>query len=62
MSSFYNKSLKKVTLKSTTIHECSTLNNFKANGYLNIPSIKNDTISDNFSNTTYKADVPSIEN
>ena len=62
MSTFDNKSLKKVTLKSTTTHQCSTSKNDKSNCYLTSPSIHNYTTSDNFSNTKYEVDVPLIYN
>ena len=54
--------MKKVTLKYTTLHECSTSNSIKPNGYLTIPSIQGDTTSEYFRNTTYEADLPLIEN
>ena len=38
------------------------LQNFSSNSYLTIPSIHNDTTSDNFINTKYEVYVPSIEN
>ena len=60
MSSFDNKSLKKVTLKSTSTHKCSTSNSVKKN--LNIPSIQDDTTSNNFSSTKYEEYEPPIDN
>ena len=60
MSTFYNKSLKKVALKYTTINQCSTSNIVKSDNYLISLSIHNDTPSDNFRNNTYKVYVPSI--
>ena len=62
MSTFDNKSLKKVTLKSTTTHQWYTSKTVKSNSYLTSPSIHNDTTSDNFINTTYEVDAPSIDN
>ena len=59
---FDNKSLKKVTLKSTTIHQCSTSKTVKSNSYLTSPSFHYDNTSDNFSNATYELYVPSIDN
>ena len=61
MSIFDNKSLKKVTLQSTTTHQCYTSKTVKSNSYLKSPSFQNNTTSDNFSNTTYEVDVPSID-
>ena len=62
MSTFDNKSLKNVTLKSTTTCQCSTSKTVSSNSYLNSPSIHNYTTYDNFSNTTYEVYVPPIEN
>ena len=62
MSSFDNKSLKNVTLKSTTTRQCSTSKTVSSNSYLISLSIHNDTPSDNFRNNTYEVDAPSIEN
>ena len=62
MSTFDNKLLKKVKIKSTTTHQCSTSKTAKYNIYLTSPSIHNYTTSDNFSNTRYEVYVPSIDN
>ena len=62
MSNFDNKSLKNVTLKSTTTHQCSTLKTVKSNSYLASLSIHNDTTYDKFSNNTYEVYLQSIEN
>ena len=62
MSTFYNKSLKKVTLKSITKHWCSNSKNVKSNSYINSPKIHNDTTSNNFINTTYEVYLPLIDN
>ena len=62
MSNFYNNSWKKVTLKYTTTHKCSTSKTIKSNSYLTSAPIQNYTSSDNFSNTTYELYVPSIDN
>ena len=53
MSTFDEKSLKTVTIKSTTTHKCFTSKTFKSNRYLTSPSIHDDTTSDSFRNTTY---------
>ena len=58
MSKFDNTSLKKVTLKYTITHECSTSKIIKSDSYLKSPPIHNETTSDNFINTTYEVDVP----
>ena len=62
MSAFENKSLKNVTLKSTTTHQCSTSETVKSNSYLTSPSIHNDITSDHSINTTYEVYVTSIHN
>ena len=62
MSTFDNKSLNKVTLKSITTCQCSTSKTVSWNSYLTSLSIHNETNSDNFSNTTYKVYAPSIYN
>ena len=62
MSTFDNKSLKNVTLKFTTTHQCYTYKTVKENIYINSRSIHNETTSDNVRNTTYEVYVPSIEN
>ena len=62
MSDFYNKSLKNITLKSTTTYQCSTSKKFISNSYITSPSIENGANSDNFSDTTYEVDVTSNEN
>ena len=54
MLSFDNNSLKNVTLKSMSTHDCSTSNSVKSNGYLISSSIHNDTTSDHLINTVYK--------
>ena len=61
ISTFENKSLKKVTLKSTTTRQCSTSKTVSSNSYLISLSIHNDTPSDNFRNNTYEVYVPSID-
>ena len=43
MSNFDRKSLKEVTFKSATTHQCSTSNSDKYNSYLNSASIRNET-------------------
>ena len=53
MSTFDKKSLNKVTLKYTTTCQYSTSKAVSSNSCLTSPSIRNDTTSDNFSNTTY---------
>ena len=58
MQNFDNKSLKKVTLKSKTTHQCYTSKTVKPNSYLTSPSIQNETNSDNFRNNIYEVDVP----
>ena len=63
MSTFDNKSLKILTLKSTTTHQCSLQN--LLNQIVILPFhqfIITPLTSDNFSNTTYEVDVPSIYN
>ena len=62
MSTFDNKSLKKNTLKFKTTHKCSASKTFSSNSYLTSPSIHNETTSDNFINTKYEVDLPSIYN
>ena len=62
MPTFDKRSLKKVTLKSRTTHQCSTSKIVKYNSYLTSPSIHNDTTYDTFINITYEVDVPSIDN
>ena len=62
MSSFDNKLLKEVTLKSTTTRYCSTSNFVKSNSYLKSLSINNDNTSDNFSINKFEKDVTSVEN
>ena len=62
MSNFDNKSLNKVTLKSTTTRRCSTSKTVSSNIYLTSPLIHKGTASDNFSNTTYEVYAPSIDN
>ena len=62
MSNFDDKSLKRVTLKSTTTNHCCTSKTVKSNSFLTSPSIQNETTSDNFSNTTYEIYVTSIDN
>ena len=62
MSKSDSKSLKKVTIKSTTTHQCHNYKTVKTNSHLTSPSIQNYTTYDNFINITYKADVPSIDN
>ena len=62
MSTFDNKLLKKVKIKSTTTHQCSTSKTAKYIIYLTSPSIHNYTTYDNFSNNTYEVYVPPIEN
>ena len=62
MSNSYNKLLKKVTLKSITTRQCSTSKNSSSNSYLSSPLSHDDTTYDNFSNTKYEVDVPSIDN
>ena len=54
--------MKKVTIKYTTTHQCFTSKPVKSNSYITCPSIKNDTASDNVSNTTYEVDVTSTDN
>ena len=46
MSSFDNKSLKKVPITSTSTHYCFTSNTVKSKSYLNSPSIYNDNVED----------------
>ena len=62
MSTFENKSFKNVTLKSSTTWQCYTSNIDLSNRYITIPSIHFDIASDNFINTTYEVDVPSVDN
>ena len=62
MSDFDNKSLKKVTLKSTTTRQCYTFKTVKSNIYLTSQSINNDTTYDNCSNNICEVDLPSIVN
>ena len=62
MSILDNRSLKKVTLKSTTTHGCFASNYFESNSYHNGPSIQNDTTSGNFIDTKYEAYEPSNDN
>ena len=62
MPTFDNKSLKNVTLKSTTTRQCYTYTTVLSNSYLKSPSIHNDTTYDNLSNTTYELNVLSIDN
>ena len=61
MSNFDNNSLKNVTLKSTTTHQCSTLKTVKLYSYLTITSTHNGITYDNFRNATYEVYVPSID-
>ena len=42
--------------------QCSTSKIYSSNSYLTSTLIHNDTPSDNFINTTYEVDVPSIDN
>ena len=53
MSTFDNKSLKNITDKYTTTHQCYTSKTIKSNSYLISPSTQNYTTCDNFSNTIY---------
>ena len=62
MSTFYNKLLKNVTIKSTTTNQYSNSKTMKQNSYLTSPSIKNNTTYDNFRNSTYELYVPPIDN
>ena len=62
MSTFDNKSLNNVTLKSTTTRQCSNYNNVSSSSYRTIPSINNYTASDKFINTTYNVYAPLIDN
>ena len=62
MSKFYNWSLEKVTLKSTTTRQCSTSKNDYSNSYLKSPSIHSYTTSDHLRNTTYEIYVPLVDN
>ena len=62
MSSFDNKSLKNFTLKSTTTFEFSTCNYVQSSSYINSPSIHNGKTSDNFTNTIFESDLPSVDN
>ena len=56
MSTFDNNSSKKVTLKYITKHQCYTSKPVKLNDYLTSTSINNETIYDNFINTTFGLD------
>ena len=62
MSTFDNKSLKTVTLKSTTTRQCSDSKTVSSKNYLTSPLINNDTTSGNFINAIYEVDAPSIYN
>ena len=60
ISTFEKKSLKKVTLKTTTTRQCSTSKTVSSNSYLISLSIHNETSSDNFIKNRYEVYVPSI--
>ena len=62
MLTFDKKSLKKLTIQSTTAHQYSTYKTVSSNSYLTSPSNHNGTTSDKFINTTYEVYAPSIEN
>ena len=62
ISNFDNKSLKKFALKSTTTRQCYNSKTVQSNSYLTSPSINNGTTSDQFINTTYEVDAPSVYN
>ena len=62
MSIFDHKSLKKVTLKSTTTHECSTLKTVKSSIILPVHQFIMAPLLVFFINNTYESDVPSIDN
>ena len=54
MSICDNKSLKKVTIKSTATHQCSKYETVKSDSYLTSQSVHNYTASEIFRYTRYE--------